>query len=224
MSGVAALEKLRERLRVCGCDPDECMTCSVPLEVKAGLANVEAEIVERFIELPVDADGVPICIGDELCLSELTHGKVSALMLTPNGWEWELEGDGWYDVGFTYHVEPDPVDERFEMLGNGKLTAEQMRDDSAKKLEEDVIGRATLSYYGDGTIRLDSSYMDRASLADVFDWLDRRSLITKSELSAERWETPTARQIDPYDAVSCEHVISPDILHLILDEWDVHPG
>lgn len=68
----------------------------------------------------------------------------------------------------------------------------ELRDDSAKKLEEDVIGRATLSYYGDGTIRLDSSYMDRASLADVFDWLDRRSLITKriTELKANdgtRW-------------------------------------
>lgn len=54
-------------------------------------------------------------------------------------------------------------------LDSGELTTEQMRDDSAKKLEEDVIGRATLSYYGDGTIRLDSSYMGRASLADVFD-------------------------------------------------------
>ena len=58
---------------------------------------------------------------------------------------------------------------------------DEVRDDSAKKLEEDVIGRATLSYYGDGTIRLDSSYMDRASLADVFDWLDRRAAITERE-------------------------------------------
>ena len=57
----------------------------------------------------------------------------------------------------------------------------EVRDDSAKKLEEDVIGRATLSYYGDGTIRLDSSYMDRASLADVFGWLDRQAAITERE-------------------------------------------
>ena len=33
-----------------------------------------------------------------------------------------------------------------------------------------------------------------------------------------------AGENDPYDTVSCEHVISSDTLHLILDEWDVHPG
>ena len=66
---------------------------------------------------------------------------------------------------------------------------DEVRDDSAKKLEEDVIGRATLSYYGDGTIRLDSSYMDRASLADVFDWLDRKAAITERENDCEEDRT-----------------------------------
>lgn len=40
---------------------------------------------------------------------------------------------------------------------------------------------------------------------------------TKSEAIAA-WNTRAMLESDPYDAVSCEHVISPDTLHLILDE------
>lgn len=78
------------------------------------IEDVKREIAECYMKLPVDADGVPIRIGDELCLSKLTHGEVSALMLTPDGWEWELEGDDWYDIRFTNHVKPDPVKELLE--------------------------------------------------------------------------------------------------------------
>lgn len=56
------IARLREELDVCGCDPDECMTCSVPRKVKAALEEIEAQ----YMRLPVDADGVPIRPGDEL--------------------------------------------------------------------------------------------------------------------------------------------------------------
>lgn len=46
---------------------------------------------------------------------------------------------------------------------------------------------------------------------------------SKSYLTPEQAIAVTLEN-NPYDAVSCEHVISSDTLHLILDEWDIHPG
>ena len=64
MSEIKALEDMRKELRVCGCDPDECVGCSVPGKVREHADRIEAEIAERFVELPVDADGVTIHVGD----------------------------------------------------------------------------------------------------------------------------------------------------------------
>lgn len=115
------------------------------------IEDVKREIAERYMKVPVDADGVPIRIGDELCLSKLTRGEVSALMLTPDGWEWELEGDDWYDIRFTNHVKPDPVKELLiefareyvEARGFANESYENMRkcgiaDEYAERIREAV--------------------------------------------------------------------------------------
>jgi len=48
--------------------------------------RLESEIAERYMELPVDADGVPIRVGDELETSE--HGK----RFTCTGYSYQTEG------------------------------------------------------------------------------------------------------------------------------------
>ena len=87
---------------------------------------IEAEIAERFMELPVDADGEPIRIGDYLQLGN-TSGEVVALTYCPsNGklpWEWQCDTDDWYNTAFARHIEPrtleDVLKELEGMRGNG---------------------------------------------------------------------------------------------------------
>lgn len=96
-----------------------------------GLANelageIEAEIAEKYMEFPVDADGVPIRPGDSLestdmdgckerftCdgfTSELPDGK-GEMMPTSAG------ADAAYYANLCRHVEPDPIKELLlEML------------------------------------------------------------------------------------------------------------
>lgn len=61
-----SLEKLLEELKVCGCDLDDCMLCEVPGKVGKIADAVQAEMDEKYMLLPVDADGVPICPGDQM--------------------------------------------------------------------------------------------------------------------------------------------------------------
>ena len=56
------IERLREELEVCGCDPNKCMMCSVPSKVRAALDEIEA----AYMRLPMDADGVPIRPEDDV--------------------------------------------------------------------------------------------------------------------------------------------------------------
>lgn len=73
------------------------------------IEDVRDEISERFIELPVDADGVPIHVGDCLQLGD-TRGEVAALTYCPaNGklpWEWQCDTGDWYNTAFAYHIKP----------------------------------------------------------------------------------------------------------------------
>ena len=63
MSEIKALEKLRE-MSV----PDR---KGIEVFMKAVADEIQAEVDERFMELPLDADGVPIHLDDML---EITHG------------------------------------------------------------------------------------------------------------------------------------------------------
>lgn len=65
MNEIKALEKLRDELKVCGCDPDNCICCEVPRKVEKLADEIKAEIAERFAALPVDREGEPWRIGDK---------------------------------------------------------------------------------------------------------------------------------------------------------------
>ena len=60
MSEIKALEDMRNTVKTIAADCDEGW-------ILGCLDAIEAEIAERFMELPVDADGVPIRIGDTVC-------------------------------------------------------------------------------------------------------------------------------------------------------------
>ena len=61
MSEIKAIEKLREFV-----DDQFVISGQAYLQGMAIADSIEAEIAERFMELPVDADGVPIHLGDLL--------------------------------------------------------------------------------------------------------------------------------------------------------------
>ncbi|MBQ9002153.1 MAG: hypothetical protein IJ087_09900 [Eggerthellaceae bacterium] len=77
--------------------------------MNAMVDGIEREIAERYMELPVDADGVPIRVGDYLQLGE-SRGEVVALTYCPsNGklpWEWQCDTGDWYNTAFARHAKP----------------------------------------------------------------------------------------------------------------------
>ena len=105
MSEIKALEDMRKELRVCGCDPDECVGCSVPGKVREHADRIEAEIAERFVELPVGDDGEILEIGDEL---ECLGNRVLLNSLSWNGKDWyateTVLSSWWYEACNCRHV------------------------------------------------------------------------------------------------------------------------
>lgn len=108
MSNIKSLDKLREVVR-CG-EAHAFSSSKAYYDALGGcIAEIEREVSERFVELPVDAEGVPIHVGDCLQLGD-THGKVVALTYCPaNGklpWEWQCDTGDWYNTAFAYHYKP----------------------------------------------------------------------------------------------------------------------
>ena len=71
--------------------------------------RIECEISEKYMELPVDADGVPIHVGDviEQCGSEPC--EVIGLTETQGCW---VKGTHYaINANYAHHVKPDPVKE-----------------------------------------------------------------------------------------------------------------
>ena len=65
---------------------------------------IEEEVAERYVELPVDADGVPIRVDD---LLRLSNGKVTAVrFITFNDAGWLINESGWLPDRVT-HYQPD---------------------------------------------------------------------------------------------------------------------
>lgn len=84
-------------------------------ELDAIADEIEREIAEKYMKLPVDADGIPIHVGDLLELGD-TRDNVAALSYRPdNGelpWEWLSRDDGcWYNTAFSHHVKPRTVED-----------------------------------------------------------------------------------------------------------------
>lgn len=64
MSEIKALEKLREKIRLDVNNP----WSDLKGDLLAMCDKLEREISERYMELPLDADGAPIHVGDEITL------------------------------------------------------------------------------------------------------------------------------------------------------------
>lgn len=84
MIEIKALEKLR-KLTIC----DKGEEYTVYLDAGNIADEIESEIAKRFMELPVDADGVPIHVGDRLHEHEDGHEfTVDGLKIWGNDLEW----------------------------------------------------------------------------------------------------------------------------------------
>lgn len=68
-----SVDKLREKIRLDVNNP----WSDLKGDLLSLVDKVEAEIEERYMELPVDADGVPIRVGDKLEYRELTFDAFS---------------------------------------------------------------------------------------------------------------------------------------------------
>ena len=86
------------------------------------LEALEREIAEKYMLLPVDADGVPIHVGDHMQATDDVDedGKPYRQLVTGytmslpdgNGKLWFTDDDGVsYDPRYSCHVKPDPVKE-----------------------------------------------------------------------------------------------------------------
>lgn len=72
--------ELRERI------DDEALLLSTRRELWNIADRIDAELAERYVELPVDADGVPIRVGDEMVYPNLSGHPVRFITLNENGW------------------------------------------------------------------------------------------------------------------------------------------
>ena len=78
---------------------------------KFGLRNIadaiQAEVDERFMELPVDADGVPIHVGDLVALNYGEPFKVGGIRDAGNQWHiFRYELNRWWSPLDLHHVKP----------------------------------------------------------------------------------------------------------------------
>lgn len=81
--------------------------------------QIEAEIAERYMELPVDANGVPIHVGDLLQLGD-TCSEVMAFEYRPHDklpWSWLTKDGEWHNTAFTQHVKPRTIEDVLEDFG-----------------------------------------------------------------------------------------------------------
>ncbi|GEM_PF-2991955 len=114
MSEIKALEELRKldgcidipmlKNKLCA----DTNTHNVIAALEAIADEIEAEIAERFMELPVDAEGVPIRIGDLLVLQHEVKEKPSEVeSITFDGQDWYFtSSDGFLNAAGFSHVKP----------------------------------------------------------------------------------------------------------------------
>lgn len=118
MSGIKALEKLRGlRDEVTNQMVDNPNLVCWRAE---GIADeIEREISERYMELPVDADGVPIHVGDDMANEEI--GPLRVLGVFSTGFIWVDDAGECFEASLLgrskyHHVKPDPIKELLEEL------------------------------------------------------------------------------------------------------------
>ena len=98
-------ERILEELEVCGCDPDDCLGCSVPRKVREKLDRYDEELSEKYLKLPVDGNGVPIRTGDVIGYQDESIGPIDAMSVDGDGaWTVWKDGDPWVLIGDELHL------------------------------------------------------------------------------------------------------------------------
>ena len=136
MSGLIALEKLRQR---CWCREQGEATALQAWKVSELLDEAEDEIAERFMELPVDADGVPIREGDVVQFVNDAGGTGAAVEVCAISEHYVYYGEGkhFYRAVNCRHVKPRTVEDVLREL------ADVARLDRAHDLDDgDIEGFA----------------------------------------------------------------------------------
>ena len=84
--------------------------------------EIEREIAEKYMELPVDADGVPIRVGDLVAAQDKQPFKVRAFQLDALGWfAIERLGSQW-NVNQLHHVKPRTITDVLADLFDRKIS------------------------------------------------------------------------------------------------------
>ena len=113
MSKLESIEKLRElrnAVKVAMAD-NPLWVCGIAKRIAD---EIQAEIDERFMELPVDADGVPIHVGDKLRGKYLNGNpivEVIAIDYSANGWRISENECSFSTPNLYVHVKPRTVED-----------------------------------------------------------------------------------------------------------------
>ena len=108
-------------------------------------ALVLDELDRSYVELPVDSDGEPIHIGDELVFQP-SGMRDKVRFLTHNGGEWMVNDRGW-NPAFTHHYRPRTIEDVLLSAGVSLASVGDVADEIrelaketyAKLCKEDVM-------------------------------------------------------------------------------------
>ena len=144
MSNIKALEKMRELCADVKSMDFASVGCDAVLEIAD---EIEREIAERYIELPVDVDGVPIHYGDSLSYCG-EHGgtvtcKVSNMEYRERSYgeaDWLVNVAGWVFPGDTVHVKPRTIEDAISDAVRDYALTSMSREEIAAKYAEEIRG------------------------------------------------------------------------------------
>jgi rubrerythrin len=100
--------------------------------------EIEHEIEEKYMLLPVDADGVPIHVGDAL---HGAHEKPVHRVLAVGHGEYVCDGQVIRNANLYHHVEPDPVKELLEDFAGALEKERDFTDGSTHPHTLNRVGR-----------------------------------------------------------------------------------
>ena len=99
------------------------------------IGNIEAEIAANYLELPKDADGVPIRVGDAIMLPNGNRDDVR--FITIRKYDTVLNERGWVPSQCT-HVKPRTLEDVIEGAINTAFGNEASVSDIAKKSADEI--------------------------------------------------------------------------------------
>lgn len=144
MSMIKAVDKLRKNLREwVGTDRWETLGTQAKFDALAD--EIEAEIEERYILLPLDADGVPIRVGDVLESRANGYDGTLTVFSVGNGIvvgdhdiEWIMQNPGkWFHVAsFCTHIKPRTLEDVLSDFAVTLTKASDKTNGVAKAVDE----------------------------------------------------------------------------------------